>query len=294
MEKEYLQKYLQINRGKDNIFDSRDVPFIRVAPELSDLGENTYVANEFREKWPAISFNKASLVDGAVLIQDVSADKNLTESIKKLNEFSNITLQIVDGLSLTRDLITLIKKDNILDLNPLIIYPGNGARSVKSFAASIDARFDNGIYLPTGRTMVRKGEFKLSVDYSSLPQRINTKNILIIDDVVASGQTARTIAYGIKNRFQNAKCMIAAWLFLTPIDSQNIDSQSGLENINKTFTSLALKGNAVSRPPINSLSCFIKNGGKYDLIKNGFIQNYINNKERFLTAIDDYKNYENK
>src|SRR3972149_10478048 len=110
MEKEYSWKYLQINRGKKIIFDSSEAPFLRPSPELSDLGENAYVAEKFKSSWPNIAFNRACLVDGAILIQDMISDMESTHFAKRLNEISTITLQVVDGFDLTKDLTALISR----------------------------------------------------------------------------------------------------------------------------------------------------------------------------------------
>ena len=286
MEREYSWKYLQINRGKKIVFDSGEVPFLRPSPELSDLGENAYVAEKFKSSWPAVIFKRACLVDGAVLIQDITTDTTLTQATKRLNEISSITIQVIDGMSLTKDMVTLIEKSGIFNINPLIIYPGNGAQSVKDFLASIDKRFIiNTVDLPTQRTMIRNGGFQLDVDYSSLPQDIDTETALIIDDVVASGQTSQAVCKEIKTRFPNIKCILATWLFLTPTKSENKISVSGVAGIDNIIASTVLKGNLTSRPPINSLSCFIRCEGKYEEMKANFFKKYITNSEAFKDFI---------
>lgn len=287
MEKEYSWKYLQINRGKKIIFDATQMPFLKPSSGLSDLGENISIAERFKNNWPAITFSKACLVDGAVLIQDIIPNTELTQATKRLNEISNITLQVVDGMSLTKDIATLIEKSGVLDANPLIIYPGNGAQSVRDFITSFDKGFNNNaIGLPTERTMIRNGEFRLGVDYSSLPQRIDTGTVLIIDDVVASGQTAQTIALEIKTRFPEVRCVLATWLFLMPTKPENKNSVSGISGVDQTITSIALKGNNTARPPINSLSCFKRSENKYEAMKANFFNKYISNPKVFEDFID--------
>ena len=291
MEKEYSWKYFQINRGKKIIFDSSEVPFLRPSPELSDLGDNVSVAEKFKTNWPAIKFSRACLVDGSILIQDIAPDSTLTQATKKLNETSSITMQVVDGISLTKDMVTLIEKSGVLNTNPLIIYPGNGSQSVKNFIASIDKRFIiNTVDLPTQRTMIRNGEFDLSVNYSPLPQSINTGTVVIIDDVVASGQTAQTIASEIKMRFTDARCILATWLFTIPTKPENKKSPSGVMGIDQTLASMVLKGNLTSRPPINSLSCFMRNENKYEEMKTNFLDRYILDQQvfkKFISSIEE-------
>lgn len=291
MEKERLYEYLQINHGQKIILDAYEVPFLKPKAEYSDLGENMSVSEKFNSKWPAIIFSKACLVDGAVLIQDIAADNTLTQAAKKINEISSITLHIVDGLSLTKDIITLVKRSGILDDNPLIIYPGNGSQSVRRHLISVDKQFaSNSLNLSTQRTMIRNGEFDLTVDYSPLPQNIDTKTVLIVDDVVASGQTAQAISSEIKARFPNVKCVLATWLFLLPTKPTNKASASGIDGIEQTLASIVLKGNLTSRPPINSLSCFVRNEKEYEQVKNEFICKYMNDVEQFQTILKQVSN----
>lgn len=280
MEKEYSRKYLQINRGRNIVFDSSEVPFLKPSAELSDLSNSISIVEKFKTNWPNLTFRKASLVDGAVLIQDISPDTQLTQSAKKLNEVSNITLQVVDGKSLTQDILDLLRESGILNTNPLVIYPGYGAISLRNFLndGSLNT---NSIYLPTQRTMIRNGEFQLDVDYSSLPKNIDTQTVLMIDDVVASGQTAQTICREMKTRFPSIKCVLATWLFLKPTKPENKTSLSGIEGIDETIASVVLKGNLTSRPPINSLSCFLRSEDKYEEMKANFIKKYITDQQAF-------------
>lgn len=291
MKKEYLWEYLQINKGRKNIFDADEVPFLKPATEYFDLGESISVSEKFKTKWPAITFSRSCLVDGAILIQDIAPDAALTQAAKKLNEISNITLQVVDGLSLTKDMVTLIKKSGVLSYNPLIIYPGNGSQSVRRYLISADKQFAlNSVSLPTQRTMIRNGEFDLTVNYFPLAQNINTGTVLIIDDVVASGQTAQSIAAELKKRFPSIRCVLATWLFVMPTRPENKNSDSGIRDIDQTLSSIVLKGNLTSRPPINSLSCFIRSEDQYEEMKVNFLKKYITDQQtfrKFISSIEE-------
>lgn len=290
MKKECLWEYLQINRGRKFIFDADEVPFLKPAMDYSDLGESISVSEKFKTKWPSIAFSRACLADGAILIQDITPNAALTQAAKRLNEISNITLQVVDGLSLTKDMVTLIKRSGVLSDSPLIIYPGNGSQSVRRYLISADKQFAlNSVGLPTQRTMIGNGKFDLTVDYSPLPQDINTGTVLIIDDVVASGQTAQSIATELKKRFLSIRCILATWLFVIPTKPENKNSDSGIQDVDQALSSIVLKGNLTSRPPINSLSCFIRNENQYEKMKVNFLKKYITDQqtfEKFISSIE--------
>lgn len=297
--REYSQKYLQVNRGKVVVFDAKELPFFTVAPQFSELGENFPVGKEFGEKYPDISFAKSCLADGAILIQDIGSQitgqdstkqrKILNQKVEKLNIASNITLQVVDGFDLTQNLLETLLRENVLQDDTLIVIPGNGAKVVSDYINQQSSILvpERTIFLKTKRIKQKDG-FNVSVDFSPLSDR-QVKNILIIDDVVSTGQTASTIAKGIKERFPQSRCLLAAWLFVSPSVRENQKTGSGVSEIDKTYTSIILKGNYVGKPPINSLSCFIRSGTKYDEVKENFMQKYIRNPEEFIDIINSLK-----
>lgn len=207
-----------------------------------------------------------------------------------MNDVSKITLQVVDGAVLSRTLIDLCMKDEELkSAKPLLVFPGEGAKTIGRYLKEMDPKFTTNeeVFLPTLRTLIKPGVFNLSVDYSNLPNTLDTDTVLIIDDVVATGQTAEEVALTLKMRFPGIRCILASWLFVWPSKKENKQSPSGVNNIDETIASIILKGNYTARPPINSISCFIRTGGKYDCIKNDFMQKHINDKNTFQAILNE-------
>lgn len=296
MEPEYSQKYLQISRGRTVVFDTEEVPFFTVSSDLSDLSENPSVAKDFNQRYPRIVFDRACVVDGVVLIQDLDPANQNTDTIdekaRNLNDLSKITLQVVNGRKLSEDLLRLLSEEKIPLDQTLIIFPGNGARVVSDYLQNIapELNFKNAIYLSTERKMTKPGSFRLSVDYSSLPQGTKAKTAVIIDDVVASGQTVQKIIGDLRFRIPDIRnYIVAAWVFLDPSNPENKDSASGILGVSKTFTSLILKGNYVARPPINSLSCLIRSEQRYEEMKNVYVTKYIRSADKFQKALEEIK-----
>lgn len=308
MKPEYSQKYLQIksgiNRGRvgNVVFNTDQAPFFSVAPELSDLGENLSVAQDFTQQYPKIFFDKACLVDGAVLIQDINArsclnsakkPKELARQAQELNKFSKITLQVVNGLELTQSLLKFFSnpKNRISLEDALIVFPGNGAQVVSDYMRTLLPQFNprNAVYLPTERTMIKPGNFNLNIDCSTLPKNTVSRTAVIIDDVVASGQTGQRVAFLLKSRFGIKKVLMATWLFAYPSSPENKEASSGIEGVDQTFTSIVLKGNYMTRPPINSLSCFFRDEQKYQNMKESYLLKYVKNPTEFLMTLERMK-----
>lgn len=280
MEKEYSQKYLQIQRGRGVIFNSPETPFSYVRPELSDLGISISLGEKIRTKFPMLNFSKACIVDGAIIIQDLSALDSTTQRARLLNIASDITLQVIDAKSATNLLLKLLAPYQTTVGDSLVVFPGEGARTMRQFIQA--SRETEAVFLPTKRSMVKPGEFDLSVDYSSLPVTTKSSRVIIFDDVVATGQTVTTIARDLRRMYSNlTECIVATWVMVEP----QSDALSGLEGIDQVFTSMVVKGNYVKAPPINSLSCFIRNYGQYEAVKRTFIQKYIRDENLFNTTL---------
>ncbi|MFH1833292.1 MAG: phosphoribosyltransferase [Candidatus Levyibacteriota bacterium] len=201
-------------------------------------------------------------------------------------------MQVVDGAVLSRTLIDLCMKDEELkSKKPLLVFPGEGARVVGKYLKKMKPKLtaNNEVFLPTRRTMVKSGVFNLSVDYSSLPNTLDTNTVLIIDDVVATGQTAEEVASTLKMRFPGIRCILASWLFVWPSTNENKKSPSGVNGIDKIITSIILKGNYTARPPINSISCFMRNEQRYRDVKKNFTDKYIGDKNAFQEIMEELK-----
>lgn len=307
MEREYSAKYLQLNRGKRIVFNAKELPFFRVRPDLSDLGQNSRVEQELTERYPKLRFNLACLVDGAVLINDLLAftptfDFTTVDTIcnmaKELNTTSAITLHVVDG-ALPNDFLLRMLATPVFKMGPkpLIVFPGEGARLVSEYMRRQEPEIydlfdmENAVYLNCKRTMRRKGVFDISIDPSALPENFRGGNVLIIDDVIASGQTIQAVAEKVRKKYGRANITAATWFFVEPSVKENRESPSGIEGIDLTIASFALRGNGMRRPPINSLSCFIREGEnpKYGEVKARFIEKYIEDKNKFQRILEEMR-----
>ncbi len=373
--KEQENQYYRAVKDR-RVFSALEAPFFQVAPEFSDLGRSARFEEELKNRYPNLIFRTGCVVDGAVLIQDLSVEvmergqslmyeagggfksmqelakrgeippflspedlrkewvKNtwtLSDLTKLFNKTSNVTLQVVDGLELSaalnRDLDNIEISFDIgnswdgFKLNrewerkevssrrskpTLYFFPGNGAETIGRYFTSFDPWWFNGYqgyHLSCERKMLGKGKFEVSVDYSNFDKYVAYQRadkswpscfidpedaavVFIVDDVIASGQTLQTVVRGVRERCPKATIVAATWLFLEPTLRKNKNSPSGIEGVDYTYSVMALGGNYVSRPPIMSLSCFLRSGEKYDQAKTSFIEKYISDSQAFKRLID--------
>jgi len=256
------------------IFDAEEWAF-SVPPQLSGLTPRPDLGVEYKAKFPMVTFGKFVLADGNILIQDSTPnfDRPESEQIAKTlqerlnNQSSPVTFQVVNAYSATEELARLIGP---IDIDrTLIIYPGNGAKTVKDYMQELGLDIAKGITVPARRVSLGKGKFEISIDFPlSLPEK--PKEVLVIDDVVASGQTCRELACALMRRYGTLpKMKLASWVMLS-----SAEFSSYYDNV---FSSIVVKPNYVQRPPINSLSCLLSPESKYDRIKQQYSARYLRN-----------------
>lgn len=242
---------------------------------------------EFKQKFPEINFGGFYLADGNIIIQDCTPETDILENERTnfliktwLNsEESLVTFQVVDAFKATERLLKLLARKR--KKNSLVLFPGNGALSVKKYLSALGSEFANGVYVPVSRTMVDKGKFKVYVDLPDLPRDFS--EILLIDDVVASGQTSTTVASALARKIGILPPIdLACWLTL---DNRDPYYSAGLPYFRSVFTSSVIKGNNVSKPSINSLSCLLDQTGRYDRVKQEYTRRYLPNGEKILDNI---------
>ncbi|MBM3209695.1 hypothetical protein FJZ40_05425 [Candidatus Shapirobacteria bacterium] len=270
------------------VFEPEKWPF-PVSPVFSDLTERPDLAVEFTKKFPKISFAKFAIADGNILIQDCTPGLNREESDKvnasiksKLNtEGSVVTFQVVDGLTATGDMVKALppKRQD----GTLILFPGNGALAVKEYLQVVKPELAEGLVVPVQRTAMGKGKFKITVEIpKELPEKVS--NILVIDDVVASGQTAGAVTCALVKEFGVLPPIrLACWLMLAA--GRDPYYPTGLPYFNSVSTAYIIKGNGVSRPPTNSLSCLLDQTGRYDRTKQEYINRYLPGASQVLDKI---------
>lgn len=258
-----------------------------VGPEFTDLAERPDLTPILKSRFPNLYPRRVAIVDGNIIIQDctpnldVQETNKINDAIRKLlNSDSLATFQVVDGRKATQDLVKALSRRK-LD-KTLILYPGNGALSVRNYIAQVKPDFPEGVPIPVQRVKIGKGDFKVNVDLpKNLPYDYDFSDILIVDDVVATGQTAMAIVYALARRIGiMPKLYLASWLVL---DNRDPYYPNRLSNFQSVYASLAVRGSIFPNPPINSLSCLLDETGRYDWVKQDYAAKYIKNPEILKT-----------
>lgn len=283
------------------IIEAENYPF-PVKPEVSGLGPCRDLDKKLHYEFPRLEYCKATMADGNIIIQDTELQSSLgiRKSValaKELNLFTTRTIQVVSGAEATIKLLSSLRPYSKQLADFLVVYPLYAGIIVKDYIKKTTQKvpdysqlgfLSNGIELPVKRLPNGRGQYSISVDKERLETEKKPKGVLVIDDVVASGNTAYAIQAEVKKVFGgDIPCYFATWLVVEPPSSTI--SKSGVPLSDKAFASYVVRGNMMSRPPINSLSCFLQEGRKAETVKREYYRKYVFDKEGFDTKLQEMK-----
>lgn len=273
----------EIKKWQPYQLTTSDGSLFPVPPELSGLTYRTDLTEKFRarklaEQSRTFTTGGTYLADGNVLIQDCLPEQGdeensrLTQTICKLlnRPDSATTFQLLSATDLNYGLINYLAPLFLGSQTAnVFVFPGSGAKSVYSYLGGVrfGQRYDC-VFLESPRY----------VEPEELPDIDPRKRIVIIDDVVASGNTVNQVARALLCKYGTIRDLqVVAWLLE--------DKAEIMQGINQVFASIVVKGNYCSRPPINSLSCLLSSDGSYEPVKADYSRKYFNG----TTALDDLK-----
>jgi len=265
--------YKELKRQR--IISAEDYPF-PVSVDATELGQNYTLARKVANEYPRIHFGQAVLIDGNVIINDIQT--SLVDP-RLLNQCSSRTIHIIEASTANARLNNLISNTDVTRL----YVQGTGEDLMR---LNKDQNTNNLIQIKKAITsnapVIQEVILPIIDDLS--------KEVIVFDDVVASGWTATKIATEIRMRYPNIKLSFATWIMLVRSD---IDSQSGLRGYDSAYATYVAQGNLMLRPPINSLSCLIGDDTKSTTVQSDYARKYITNTNDFQLILRQLKGGEN-
>ncbi|KKP59256.1 MAG: hypothetical protein UR53_C0004G0009 [Candidatus Magasanikbacteria bacterium GW2011_GWC2_34_16] len=178
-----------------------------------------------------------------VIIADYSVDSDA------MSLLTNLGLDILFPEEMTRRLILWEGWNNFNPNQTLLLFPGNGAEIVKRYL-SVEwlARWPWQASVGISRFW-RDGEAPQSIGGSLTRSYLGFKHVIVIDDVVSSGGTARQLRRLNEPWVPGAKWHVATWV------AQYAAATKGFESVFAT----EWVGSKDRKIPINSLSTLVEN-----------------------------------
>lgn len=198
-----------------------------------------------KNKLPNLTVGQFWWVQGNILIDDIGLEElELSADIP--------ALQVSTDVLTPATLNALLLKVFQLELFPMMIWPGEGAKVVQKSLG-----WPGGMHV-AARRIGYENPVASVADFQAPKGKV-----AVIDDVISSGATAFEVWR--KGQFKDAS--LAAWIMQSPRDAN-------LRCYQKIFVGLIVKGNR-GKVPINSLSTFLENSAVLD----DYALRYARNRE---------------
>ena len=227
-------------------------------------------------------------------IDDISykAKLPIDYDIEMLKLACNGWVEIYDARDLTASLEQKLKS-LVRALNPrktIVIFPGNGAQVVKellgknlfdgfpSTSVSTQRIIDTGTKTLLGVQVENKNAVR------KILSEINPEIILVLDDAIATGATLTALQQAFSTR--KTEWFAGSLMMLSPLQRRgNKNSNSGIDGYRTILSPIIYQG-VSGTPPLNSLSTFVGDSEKSEIVRYNYMQEYADDKEAFQQAIE--------
>lgn len=193
---------------------------------------------------------KHLVVHGRVIIVDVPLSTEKANALSALATVDGKGSILLDASKAAELLEVFFRRVIDENNNVLFVFPGNGADYPRSLSAicretsSVEV-FAKRLWTPGSEPIAIVGTF--------LPEpfmNLWVKTIVVVDDVISSGQTMFKLHQNNSWRFPKAKWIGATWVS----QSLHAKSSSGIKGYSSVFASFLVEGQLNRKVPINSLS----------------------------------------
>lgn len=225
---------------------------------------------------PDYSCAKCVQTDGRIILVDVSLTAEASKELLSLPTNDGKELLLLDVRE-AAGLLEIFLKKFVCQENVLFIFPGNGANYPKSLSKICQQVFSVGVF---AKRIWTPGSEPFALSGTIIPKvfmDLRTKTIVVVDDVISSGQTMYKLWRNNEWRFPAAKWIGAAWF------SQvlQMKSLSGVKGYSSIFSSILVKGVKGKKVPINSLSTL----REQPIIAQSYAKRHFASPDEFLRLI---------
>lgn len=245
--------------------------------------------------WVDDPSRRLAIDDVSYRVSDPLVQTEIQKHIAVIKIVTNNGLVVYSLIDLTKKLTDIMKPTiDIIDRNKtLIIYPGEGAQTVRSIA-QIPSDFPT-LVIPARRIKDPETGKTIGTDLPTITDTISTdeiETVLVIDDVIDTGNTL--ISLKEKLGLHQSRWLGATPMMFSPvIYSDRPPNGSSIDQYDEVFAGVLIQGR---KNPIqlNSLSSFIESGEKRDRLisecRNAFFPKSQDHYDRFTNATVQIRN----
>jgi len=201
------------------------------------------------------------------LIDDVRAG----ESVHVFSAFPET--EVVSGNRVTNELLDWAGWQGLDPARTLLVFPGNGSGLVREYLPESWLNGWRWVTVPAKRVWV-PGENPQVIVSRIFPKQmvLGINDVVLVDDVVSSGQTARALKKMNEPWLPGAKWHVVAWM---------TQRAATLKGFSSSYFPLEV-GTVKTKVPINSLSTLVAD----EQIARNYAQRNYPKPEEFLSAIE--------
>ena len=229
------------------------------------------------ERFKSLGFAKYFYTEGCIILVDEPMNMESQKELGLLTTIDGKQLILLDtkqlAVDLERSLQEIVQKEDDI----LFVFPGNGSNYPKALSPICQQSCGVGVYAkrfwnPGSDPIARAGTIMPEI-FMNL--RVGT--IVVVDDVISSGQTMYKLYKNNEWRFPKAKWIGACWLSQIP----QMKAKSGVNGYERIVTACVVEGPNKRRVPINSLSTLRSEPA----VAQDYAKRHFSNRESFLRLI---------
>ena len=195
-----------------------------------------------------LSYARYLYTDGRIILSDVPLESSAKEEMRRLKTVDGKDLIFLETEQLAKDLERFLEE--LIEEETLFVFPGNGSNYPKSVSKACQEV--NGVRVYAKRVWT-PGSDPFAVAGSIMPEvfvNLSVQTIVVVDDVISSGQTMYKLHINNAWRFPRAKWIAATWVAQIP----QMKAHSGVNGYDRSVVACVVEGPNKRRVPINSLS----------------------------------------
>lgn len=205
---------------------------------------------ESLNRFSQLSYAKHLYIDGRIILVDVPLESCVKDEMRNLKMVDGKGLVFLETEQLAKNLEFFLEKLIREEKDILFVFPGNGSNYPKSVSKICQEASGVGVYAKRDWS---PGSNPIAVAGSIMPEvfmNLSVQTIVVVDDVISSGQTMYKLYKNNNWRFPRAGWIAATWLAQVP----QMKSLSGINGYNRVFAACIVEGVNKRKVPINSLS----------------------------------------
>ena len=202
------------------------------------------------ERFKSLSYAKYFYTEGRIVLVDVPLDVCRRKQMENLKTSNGEGLFFLDTKQLSEDLEKFLEKIIEKEKNVLFVFPGNGSNYPKSVSKICKESVGTGVY---AKRIWVPGSDPIAIAGTIMPEfflNLTVQAIIVVDDVISSGQTMYKLYRNNAWRFPRAKWVAATWISQVP----QMRAPSGINGYDRTVIACVIEGPGGKKVPINSLS----------------------------------------